>query len=240
VLKDLTSRETLAVGVEVRYERTLKQVEPEEELEEILINTTYPDRTVHVGSLLHEKLKELLTTFLKENKDFIAWTHEDMLGINPTVMVHKLNTKSTVKAVKKKRRSFAPERNQAVAEEVDKVLQMGFIKEVQYLDWLANVVLVKKASKKGRMCIDFIDLKRHARKIASLSLGSITFIDSTAGHDLLSFMDAFSGYNQLLMHELDQEKTSFITDYRLYCYKVMSFGLKNVGRTYQRLVNMMF
>ena len=65
-------------------------------------------------------------------------------------------------------------------------------------------------------------------------------VDSTAGHRLLSFMDAFSGYNQIRMDEADQEKTSFVTSQGLFCYKVMPFGLKNAGATYQRLVNHMF
>ena len=65
-------------------------------------------------------------------------------------------------------------------------------------------------------------------------------MDATSGHQLLSFMDAYSGYNQILMHVLDQEHTFFITDCGLYCYKVMPFRLKNTGATYQHLVNMMF
>ena len=65
-------------------------------------------------------------------------------------------------------------------------------------------------------------------------------MNATAGHGLISFMNAYSGYNQIRMHELDQEKTSFITDRGLYCYKVMPFGLKNVRVTYQRLLNSMF
>ena len=65
-------------------------------------------------------------------------------------------------------------------------------------------------------------------------------MDSTATHKLLTFMDAFSRYNQIKMAEEDQEKTAFITSQRLYCYKVMPFRLKNAGATYQRLVNKMF
>ena len=65
-------------------------------------------------------------------------------------------------------------------------------------------------------------------------------MDSTAGHKLLIFMDAFSGYNQIKMAEEDQENTAFITSQGLYCYKVMPFGLKNAKATYQRLVNKMF
>ena len=65
-------------------------------------------------------------------------------------------------------------------------------------------------------------------------------VDATAGHELLSFMDAFSGYNQISMDPNDEEKTSFVTGQGIYCYRVMPFGLKNAGATYQRLVNRMF
>ncbi|VVA38607.1 PREDICTED: Transposon, partial [Prunus dulcis] len=65
-------------------------------------------------------------------------------------------------------------------------------------------------------------------------------VDATAGHELLSFMDAYSGYNQIFMHPPDSEHTAFITDKGLYCYNVMPFGLKNAGATYQRLVNKIF
>ena len=65
-------------------------------------------------------------------------------------------------------------------------------------------------------------------------------VDSTAGYKLLSFMDAFSGYNQIRMDEMNEEKTSFITSQGLFCYEVMPFGLKNAGATYQKLVNHMF
>ena len=65
-------------------------------------------------------------------------------------------------------------------------------------------------------------------------------MDSTARHKLLTFIDAFSGYNQIKMDEEDQEKTAFIMSQGLYCYKVIPFALKNAGATYQRLVNKMF
>ena len=86
------------------------------------------------------------------------------------------------------------------------------------------MVLVKKACLKDNFPLPRID----------------RLVDSTAGHKLLMFMNAFSGYNQIKMAEEDQEKTSFITSQGLHCYKVMPFGLKNAGATYQRLVNKMF
>ena len=88
--------------------------------------------------------------------------------------------------------------------------------------------------------MDFTDLNKTCLK-DNYPLPRIDqLVDSTAGHRLLSFMDAFSGYNQIRMDETDQEKTSFVTSQGLFCYKVMPFGLKNAGATYQRLVNHMF
>ena len=128
---------------------------------------------------------------------------------------------------------FAPERDQAIAEEVRKLQEASFIREVYCPDWLANVVMVKKASGKWQMCVDFTDLNKACPKDSYPFSRVDVLVDSTARHHLLSFMDAFSGYNQIRMHDADQEKTSFVTSQGLFCYKVMPFSLKNVGVTYQ-------
>ena len=134
-----------------------------------------------------------------------------MLGISPKIIQHKLNVDPERKPVQQRRRAFAPERDQAIAEEVTKLLTAGFICEVYYLDWLSNVVLVKKANEKWRMCVDFTALNKACSK-DSFPLPRIDqLVDSIAGHKLLTFMDAFSGYNQIKMDEEDQEKTAFIT-----------------------------
>ena len=100
--------------------------------------------------------------------------------------------------------------------------------------------MVKKSNGKLRMCVDFTNLNRACPK-DSYPLPRIdTLVDSTARHELLSFIDAFSGYNQIKMNKEDQEKTSFVTSQRLFCYKVMPFRLKNAGAMYQRLMNKMF
>ena len=163
-----------------------------------------------------------------------------MGGIDPVVITHKLNISPAFKSVKQKRRSFAAEMQKANNEEVNKLLQAKAIREVEYPDWLANVLLVKKVNGKWRLCIDFTDVNRACLK-DSFPLPRIDLIvDATAGYELLSFMDTFSRYNQIRMDPSDQEKTSFVTEQGTYCYQVMPFGLKNAGAAYQRLVNKMF
>jgi len=163
-----------------------------------------------------------------------------MPDIDPKIICQELNVDPSFKPVKQKRRKLGLERAKAVNDEVDKLLKIGSIKEVQYLDWLVNTVMVKKKNGQDRVCIDFTDLNKACPK-DSFPLPHVDrLVESTAGNELLSFMDAFSGYNQIMMNPEDQEKTSFITDRGIYCYKVMPFGLKNAGATYQRAVNKMF
>ena len=97
-------------------------------------------------------------------------------------------------------------------EEVHKLQEVEFIREVYYLDWLANVVMVKKANGKWSMCIDFTDLNKACPKDNYLLLRIDILVDSTTRHQLLSFMDAFSSYNQIKLDEADQEKNSFVTN----------------------------
>jgi len=116
-------------------------------------------------------------------------------------------------------------------------LSVGHIREIQYLEWLANVLLVKKASGKWRMCVDLTNLNKACPK-HSYPLPSIdALVDSASGCRLLSFLDAFSGYNQIRMHPRDECKTTYITKLSCYYYKVMPFKLKNAGATYQRLMD---
>ena len=160
--------------------------------------------------------------------------------IDPTIITHKMNINPSFKPIKQKRRIFAPKRQKVINEEVNKLLQAKDIRELEYPNWLANVVLIKKANDKWWLYIDFTNVNRACNK-DNFPLPRIDLIvDATAGHELLSFMDAFSGYNQIIMDPSDQEKTSFVTGQGTYCYQVMPFGLKNVGATYQRLVNKMF
>ena len=115
---------------------------------------------------------------------------------------------------------------------MDKLLKAGFIREVNYPNWISNIALVKKANGKWRMCIDFKNLNKACPK-DSYPLPRIDqLVDATLGHELLTFMDAFFGYNQIRKALEDKEKTSFITNRGLYCYRVMPFGLKNTGATY--------
>ena len=132
---------------------------PSEELELVQLDDQ-PEHLAYIESKLSKDIKDLLIHFLKQNVDVFAWKKEDKGGIDPSVITHKLNVAPSFKPVKQKRRSFAPKRQKTINEEVSKLLRARAIREVDYPDWLANVVLVKKVNGKWRLCIDFTDVNR--------------------------------------------------------------------------------
>ena len=117
-----------------------------------------PNHLACIGSKLAEDIKDRLVRFFRGNAVVFAWKQEEMGGIDPAVITHRLIVNSSFKTVKHKMRGFALERQNAINEEVSRLLQARAIREVDYPDWLANVVLIKKTNGKWRLCIDFTDV----------------------------------------------------------------------------------
>ncbi|KAM1636178.1 hypothetical protein COP2_014454 [Malus domestica] len=204
---------------------------------------------VKIGTTLSPSIQLALIFLLQENTEVFAWSYEDMPGISPDIICHRLSIDPKTKPVRQKRRSYDVEWYEAMKVEVEKLKGIYFVREVNYPTWVANVVLVKKNPIKEslllqkvlwRMCVDYTDLNKGCPKDRFPLHLIDRLIDSTVECELLSFMDAYSGYNQILMNPSDQEHTAFTTDRGLYCYKVMPFNLKNAGATYQRLIYSMF
>jgi hypothetical protein len=168
----------------------------------------------------------VLVDFLRANADIFAWSPSDMLGIPREVAEHSLDILPHSRIVQQRLRRFDEERRRAIGAELRKLLEARFIKEVFHPTWLANLVLVKKKNGKWWMCVDYTSLNQ--------------IVDSTAGCELLCFLDACSGYHQIKMKESDKVATSFITPFGMYCYVTMPFGLRNAGATYQRCMQHVF
>ncbi|GJU70419.1 hypothetical protein Tco_1256678 [Tanacetum coccineum] len=141
----------------------------------------------------------------------------DMTAVPRHIAEHRLNVREGCSPVRQKKIGQAADRNQEIQEEVGKLVEAGIMKEVHYHNWLSNPVMVKKHDDSWRMCVDFKDLNKACPKD-----------------------DAYKGYHQIQMEKEDEEKTAFITSQGIFCYTKMSFGLRNVGATYQRLVDKAF
>ena len=117
-----------------------------------------PKKFIYVSSLLSEKERKQLQLALLNNMDVFAWSHSDMIGINPAVAFHKINIIPKTRLVRQKLRRFHLDRQQIIQTKVDNLLKASFIKEVKYPEWLANVVVVPKKEGKWRVCVDYTDL----------------------------------------------------------------------------------
>ena len=124
--------------------------------------------------------------------------------------------------------------------EVNKLIEAGFIREVKYPSWISNIVLVIKKNGQIRICVGFRDLNKSCPKDDFPFPLTEILVDATVGYETLSFMDGFSGYNQIRMAPRDEKFTAFCTPKGIYYYKVMPFGLKNSGATYQRAMQRIF
>ena len=214
------------------------RVEPQEEMR--VVSLVGEHKTTRIGTSLGNKDTDCIVEMLRNNVDTFAWTAADMPGLDQNVIMHRLSVFKDAKPIAQKKRKLGEEKRMAAKEEAGKLLQAGFIKEAQYTTWLANVVLVKKANGKWRMCTDYIDLNKACPKDAYPLPSIDRLVDEASDHQFMSFLDAFSRYNQISMHPHDKSKTAFMTDDANYAYEVMPFGLKNAGAAYQRLMDKIF
>lgn len=131
-----------------------------EELKEVDLISGDPTRTLQIGSNLEPSFELELSNFLRLNADMLTWKAEDLEGIPHEKAVHYLNVEPKFRPVKQKKRTFGPERNKLIKAEVDKLLEAGNIRPIQYLEWFSNVVLVAKTKGKWQLCVDFTELNR--------------------------------------------------------------------------------
>jgi hypothetical protein len=160
-----------------------------------------------------------------------------MPGVPKELVEHTLNVDPKARPVKQPLRRFDEPKRKAITAELHRLENAGFIREIKASMWVSNPVIVpKKNTEVRRMCVDYTSLNEHYPKDPFPLPRIDQIIDATAGCARLSFLDAYSGYNQIKLKKEDKEKIAFITPYCVFCYQFMPFGLKNAGATYQRMM----
>ena len=155
------------------------------------------DRYFQVKTLLPTKDKVQLMDFLKDNLDIFAWSAYEAPGIDLEFICHHLNANPNATPKKQLPQWSSKEYYEVVKYEIRKLKQVRAIKEVFYLEWLANMLVVKKKSGKWRVCVDFTYLNKACPK-DPFSIPKIDqLVNATFGHPRMSFLDAFQGYHQI-------------------------------------------
>ncbi|KAL0294377.1 UNVERIFIED_CONTAM: Transposon Tf2-12 polyprotein [Sesamum calycinum] len=175
-----------------------------DELKEVNIYDIENPRPIYISASLTQEEEGTYIALLHEFKDVFAWSYKEIPGLDPKVVVHHLSIKKGACPVKQGQHRFRPELISLIEGEVNKIIEVNFIREVKDLN---------NACPKDDFPLPIVEL----------------MIDTTTGDEALSFMDGSFGYNQIRMAPTDEELMAFRTPKGIYCYKVMPFGLKNAG-----------
>jgi hypothetical protein len=209
-----------------------KAIEPEGEFKKVPLDPRVPDRTVCIGAKVSQQEQAELLAFLDKNNVVFAWWTSDLVGVSRDIIEHWLQVNPSTKTKKKKLCKMSKEKVKAMKANVQRLLDAGFIREVAYPQWLANVVMVKKKNGKWWMCMD---LNKCCPKDDFCLARIDKIIDSTTGFEMMVLLDCFSGYHQIWLHKEDEEKTSFITPFGTCYYLRMLKGLCNAGPVFYRM-----
>jgi hypothetical protein len=173
---------------------------------------------VFVGADCSPEEIHIYMDLFKELRDVFAWSYEEMPGIDPKIVEHEIMTYPDAKPVRQKLHPVNPRKAAAIKAEVEKLLKAGFIYPIHFTEWVSNPVPVDKKQGMIHVCTDFRDLNKACPKDNYPTPFIDQIIDECAGCESFSFMDGFSGYNQIQIKPEDQHKMAFICPWGTFTY----------------------
>lgn len=181
---------------------------------------------IHIGVTCTPEEVQLYTDLFHEFRDVFAWSYEEMLGIDPSIVVHEIPMYPGAKPVRQCLRPVHPRKAATIKAEVEKLFKAGFIYPIPLTDWVSNIVPVNKKQGTIRVCVDYRDINHACPKDNFPTPFIDQLIDECAGSEIYSFMDGFSGYNQINIMPADQHKMAFICPWGTFAYKKLLSCMK--------------
>ncbi|CAM6113035.1 unnamed protein product [Calypogeia fissa] len=204
-----------------------------------------PDKEFFLGYTLPSPQEKTIQDLLGEYKDVFAWSHMDLQGVNPILGEHSIDLMLGARSIRQRQHRMNPKYSLMVKEEIDRLLEAGIIYPMLNSEWVSPIVIVPKKTKKDgkpkiRVCQDFRKLNDATLKdFYPLPFMNIV-LDIVAGHEVYSFLDGYLGYNQIWIKKEDQAKTAFTTEWGIFAFRRMPFGLCNAPGMFQRLMMNIF
>jgi hypothetical protein len=197
-------------------------------------------KTIKLSKTLNPKIKQSYINLMKEFPDVFSWSYEDLKVYDTKVIQHVITIKDDHKHFKKNLRRINPFLLPLIENEVRKLFDAKIIVSLRFSKWVSNLVPVRKKSGEIRLCVDFWNLNGVSLK-ENYPLPKMDYIlQKVVGSKKISILDRFSGYNQIMVHPDDQEKTTFTTPWDTFMYAKMPFGFMNAGETFQRAMDIAF
>jgi hypothetical protein len=243
----IASHPTLEHILGEKFQEVYSPIEPTQILDELVpIEATlgnqslaveiHPGKTLNINAKLDSSQQKKLIEILRKHSSAFAWDYTDMKGIHPNLCTHHIYLKEDSRPIRQPQRRMNPALKDIVKGELQKLLDVNFIYPISDSKWVSPLVIVSKKNGKWRICVDY----RELNKVTLKDYFPLPFIDQVldtlAGKKYFSFLDGFSGYNQIQITPTDQEKTTFTCPWGTYAYRVLPFGLCNAPATFQRAV----
>ncbi|MCO5578895.1 hypothetical protein L7F22_032744 [Adiantum nelumboides] len=209
---------------------------PEDAKKNKLANPGKDSKPMYIATDLKPSEETELIKILQAFSDVIAWLYKDLKGVDPAVCQHTIPLRDDAKPSKQRPYSYNDNYVKKIEEEINRLKEVGFIYEIDHTEWVSLLVVVPKKNGKLRVCVNL--KKVNAATIRDHYPLPITdhVLERVARAEAYSYLDGFSGYNQLSIAPKDQHKIVFATERGTFAYKVMPFGLTNAPSTFQRLM----
>jgi len=185
----------------------------------------FPGKTLNINKNLEKSQQEKLVKILQRHSSAYAWEYTDMKGISPNTCTHHIYIEENCKPIRQPQRRMNPNLREIVKEELQKLLNVNFIYPISDSQWVSPLVIVPKKNGKWRVCIDYRELNKATLKDHFPLPFIDQVLDTLAGKKYFSFLDGFSGYNQIQVALEYQDKTTFTYPWGAYAYRVFPFGL---------------
>jgi ribonuclease HI/transposase InsO family protein len=231
-LEDLFDRHDVFKG-----RRNNKQVE---DALEFNVGTEMDPRTVKIGKGTTEKERKAILNLIREFRDIFAWNYDELKAYRGDVIQHAIPLIEGAKPFRQKLRHINPKLAGQIQKELQKMVDAGIIAPIRYSSWMSNLVVVRKKNGDIRLCVDFRNLNQMSLKDNYPLPNMEHLLQRVTGAGMMSMLDGFSGYNQVLLKREDQLKTAFTTPWGTFMYLRMPFGLMNAGATFQRAMDYAF
>eukprot|EP00253_Pinus_taeda_P011030 PITA_11030 len=202
-------------------------------VEDINIGTTDKPKIAKLSKTLSPELKDQYFKFLSEFPYVFVWDYLDLKLYDKNIIHHTVPIKSDQKPFREKLRRINPKLMSFIKKEVNRLFKAGIIVPIRFFDWVSNLVPVQEKTGEIRLCINFRNLNKVSLKDNYPLPKMDHILHRVVGASRMSLLDGYSGYNKLLVHKKDQDKTPFTTPWGNFQYTKMPFGLNNVRATFQ-------
>ena len=209
-------------------------------IEEHNIGTAENPKMIKLSKNLPPDQKLKYIDLFKEFQDVFAWSYEDLKSYDTSVIQHTIPLKPNQKPFKQKLRRINPILLPLIEKDVKRTFEAGIIAPIRFSEWVSNLVPTRKKTGEIRLCVDLRNLNQVSVKYHYPLPKMDHILQRVVGSSRISLLDGFSGFNQILVHPDDQDKTTFTTPWGTFKYVKMPFGLKNAGATFQRAMDIAF